>query len=94
MLAFVTHTDSMCAMQEHAGQKVIVFMLTCAYVDLYAIALKRLPDASGLSVTALHGRMKQSQRQASLAAFASQPSGGCSHEEHPHQISTGLDLVS
>lgn len=69
-------------LQAHPQQKIIAFTLTCACVDLYATVLKRLPEASGLSITALHGRMKQSQRQASLAAFATQPSGIGSSPSH------------
>ena len=63
------------AVQEHREQKVIAFMLTCACVDLHATLLKNLPAAKGLQVNALHGRMKQSQRQATLQAFATQRSG-------------------
>lgn len=66
---------SMDALQEHKQQKVIAFMLTCACVDLWASLIKRLPEAAGLQVAALHGRMKQSQRQSTLAHFASQPAG-------------------
>ena len=62
-------------LQEHREQKVIAFMLTCACVDLHATLLNNLPAAKGLEVKALHGRMKQSQRQATLQAFASQKSG-------------------
>jgi len=62
-------------LQEHKDQKVIAFMLTCACVDLHATLLKNLPAAKGLQVKALHGRMKQSQRQATLSAFAAQKAG-------------------
>ena len=65
--------------QEHREQKVIAFMLTCACVDLHATLLKNLPAAKGLQVNALHGRMKQSQRQATLQAFAAQKSGIACH---------------
>ena len=67
------------AVQEHREQKVIAFMLTCACVDLHATLLKNLPAAKGLQVNALHGRMKQSQRQATLQAFAAQKSGTVCH---------------
>ena len=61
--------------QAHRAHKAIVYMLTCAAVDYYAAALRLLPGARGLAVTSLHGRMKQSHRDAALAAFAAQPAG-------------------
>ena len=62
--------------QERAGEKVIVYFLTCAAVDFYALALPLVaPEKAGIGVRALHGRMKQAQRQATLAAFAKAPSG-------------------
>lgn len=62
-------------MQEHKQCKVIAYVLTCAVVDLYATLLKALPAAKGLDIRPLHGRMKQNQRQAALAAFAEKDSG-------------------
>ena len=62
-------------LQEHKQQKVIAFMLTCACVDLWASLIKRLPEARSLQVLALHGRMKQSQRESTLSQFAAQPAG-------------------
>ncbi len=44
----------------HARQ-VIVYFLTCACVDFYSDALAMLPQLSGVSMTALHGRMKQAR---------------------------------
>lgn len=61
--------------QEHKKQKVIVYSLTCACVELLTTVLKRLPRAKGLSVKALHGRMKQNQRHSALDAFSSQQAG-------------------
>jgi ATP-dependent RNA helicase DDX55/SPB4 len=43
----------------HRDQKVIVYFLTCACVELYALLLKRLPALKGLQVSALHGKLKQ-----------------------------------
>jgi hypothetical protein len=63
------------AAQAHAREKVIVYFLTCACVDLFAAALPRLPAAAGLRLAALHGRMKQAAREAVLAAFAAQDGG-------------------
>lgn len=69
--------------QEHATQKVIVYFLTCACVDWAAAALSRLPQARGLPPPrALHGRMKQAAREATLAAFADEPAG----ERRPSRI--------
>ena len=68
------------------GERVIVYFLTCAAVDFFAAVLPRIPpgrwgggDGGGggggggggsLRPIALHGRMKQSAREAALAAFA------------------------
>ncbi|CAL8464167.1 g3702 [Coccomyxa elongata] len=62
-------------LQEHRDEKVIVYFLTCACVDFYSLALPAAAGAEQLDVTALHGKMKQSQREAKLAAFAASPSG-------------------
>ena len=64
-------------MQAHAEEKCIVYFLTCACVDLFALLLGRL---AGLApplppVRALHGRMKQAAREATLASFAALPAG-------------------
>ena len=53
----------------------IAYALTCACVDFYSTVLKQLPEAAGLVVKSLHGRMKQSQRQATLAAFSAADAG-------------------
>lgn len=57
----------------------IVYFLTCACVDFYALALHiALGEKGGkpdTRVTALHGKMKQSQRESKLAAFTSSQSG-------------------
>ena len=84
------------AAQDHQGEKAIVYFLTCAAVDFYALALPLVMEGAapavkesssagkkpqkqqgkaGWQVAALHGRMKQSQREATLAAFAAAPSG-------------------
>ena len=56
-------------------EKAIVYFLTCACVDLHAAVLGRLPGLQGIHVKALHGRMKQAAREATLATFAALPSG-------------------
>ena len=55
--------------------QVIVYFLTCACVDYFADALARLPALRGLSLTALHGRLKQSARERAMAAFSAAPGG-------------------
>lgn len=42
-----------------AGEKVIVYFLTCASVDYMATVLPRLPHGEGLRLLALHGGLKQ-----------------------------------
>ena len=65
----------MSLLQSHQQDKVIVYFLTCACVDLYAALLLRLPGAAPLPVCALHGRMKQAAREAVLADFTDLPAG-------------------
>lgn len=63
-------------LQRHKQEKVIVYFLTRACVDFYALVLKRLhKETAGLQVRALHGSMKQAQREATLAAFTDLPAG-------------------
>lgn len=54
------------------GQKVIVYFLTCACVDFFAALLTRLQQTKSLNVLALHGRMKQVQRERFLQKFDEQ----------------------
>ena len=65
---------SLCA-QEHREEKIIVYFLTCAAVDFYALALPIAAGKDGVQASALHGKMKQSQREATLAAFTSKSGG-------------------
>jgi len=84
-----------CAAQAHAREKVIVYFLTCACVDLFAAALPRLPAAAGLRLAALHGRMKQAAREAVLAAFAALDGGAPRRRTPGVQAGVPLDrLVS
>jgi ATP-dependent RNA helicase DDX55/SPB4 len=64
-----------CDAQEHRGSKVIVYMLTCACVDFFATVLGQLPEAAGLRLVTLHGRMKQAAREAHLADYAAGEAG-------------------
>lgn len=68
-------------LQIHSEEKVIVYFLTCACVDFFALILPRLMKLKPLAghkwsgMHALHGRMKQSVREATLSAFSSAPVG-------------------
>jgi hypothetical protein len=68
-------TDQIAFLASHASCKTIVYFLTCACVEHAAMALKRHPLLKGLHTSALHGKLKQAQREATLAAFAEQPAG-------------------
>ncbi|KAG2447782.1 hypothetical protein HYH02_007239 [Chlamydomonas schloesseri] len=59
------------------SRKVIVYAMTCAGVDHLAAVLPRLPQlaTSGVRLRALHGRMKQAAREATLEAFRALPAG-------------------
>ncbi|PRW20643.1 DEAD-box ATP-dependent RNA helicase 18 [Chlorella sorokiniana] len=62
-------------LQDHTTEKTIVYFLTCACVDFVSAVLPRLPQCKMLSVKALHGKMKQAARAATLSSFAEAPSG-------------------
>lgn len=60
-------------LKEHSECKLIVYFLTCACVDFYESVLKELlPESNAI---ALHGKMKQSQREAALGKFTELKSG-------------------
>ena len=59
--------------KEHRECKVIVYFLTCACVDFYESALSTM--LSDCHPIALHGKMKQSAREAALGKFTSQEAG-------------------
>ncbi len=59
--------------REHRSCKMIVYFLTCACVDFYESAVKELLPES--STIALHGKMKQKQRESALGVFTEQSSG-------------------
>lgn len=69
----------------HSNEKIIVYFLTCACVDYFSLAIPALAraakekgtnidpcftDKKKSSIHVLHGRMKQSAREASLNAFS------------------------
>lgn len=57
--------------------KGIIYFLTCACVDYFAVALEALKAAFGITVPVyvLHGKMKQRAREGALAAFAKAAEG-------------------
>ena len=66
-------------LKENRDKKTIVYFLTCACVDYFATAMCDGAPASpghGVNMVALHGKMKQSQREQALEKFAT-GSGGC-----------------
>ncbi|KAL7539931.1 hypothetical protein ACHAWF_006545 [Thalassiosira exigua] len=61
LLAFLT---------QHSEEKVMVFFLTCASVEFYAAALKKLPPpCKGYEYEALHGKMVQKKRERAVDRF-------------------------
>ncbi len=54
-----------------------MYFLTCACVDFAAAALACLPHMQRVTVCALHGRMKQAAREATLTAFTDLKAGEC-----------------
>jgi len=66
-------------LKENSDKKTIVYFLTCACVDYFATAMcDGAPASPGatVDVVALHGKMKQSQREQALGRFAA-GAGGC-----------------
>ena len=65
-------------LREHRTEKIIVYFLTCSCVDFVSLALRRLgPEfIPGIKVHALHGRMKQAAREATLEDYT-RLSAGC-----------------
>eukprot|EP00850_Spirogloea_muscicola_P010909 SM000065S20258 [mRNA] locus=s65:520709:524139:- [translate_table: standard] len=58
-------------LQQHKDKKLIVYFLTCACVDYWALALPLvLAHSCALPVFALHGKMKQRAREKVLADFS------------------------
>eukprot|EP00898_Chlorokybus_atmophyticus_P003812 jgi/Chlat1/4431/Chrsp29S00326 len=66
----------------HSSAKCIVYFLTCASVDYWAMVLQQLRELKSLKMQALHGKMKQaceltatSQREKALAEYTEWPAG-------------------
>lgn len=60
---------------EHQTQKTIVYFLTCACVDYFLLALRRLPQLQGLFINSIHGKMKQVGREKAIKAFTEREGG-------------------
>ena len=69
------HYGSNFALQEHRHKKVIVYFLTCAMVDFFYVSMMQLPQLATVHMHALHGRMKQAAREATMAAFVNSAAG-------------------
>ncbi|KAG0569950.1 hypothetical protein KC19_6G127800 [Ceratodon purpureus] len=62
-------------LSEHRKNKIILYFMTCACVDYWAIILPQLEALSGIQAVALHGKMKQAVREKALAVFAGLSAG-------------------
>ncbi|KAK6926854.1 protein of unknown function DUF4217 [Dillenia turbinata] len=60
---------------KNKSKKIIIYFMTCACVDYWGVVLPRLAILKGFSIIPLHGKMKQSAREKSLASFTSLSSG-------------------
>ena len=69
------------ARQLAAGQKVMVYFLTCACVDYYAAALPLLPQLRGAAMRPLHGKMAPSTRTRTYEWFVSAGAGAPAGDE-------------
>ena len=62
-------------MQEHHDRKMIVYFLTCASVDFFYAAFAQLPQRPAAQLYALHGKMQQQTREATVTAYAANAAG-------------------
>ncbi|CAL1387718.1 unnamed protein product [Linum trigynum] len=60
---------------KNKSRKTIIYFMTCACVDYWGVVLPQLSVLKGLSLIALHGKMKQNAREKALAKFTSLTSG-------------------
>ncbi|CAI5535211.1 unnamed protein product [Closterium sp. Naga37s-1] len=56
-------------LSQHPDRKVMLFVMTCACVDYWGSVLPLLSPLKGISFFPLHGKLKQSKRDAAVAAF-------------------------
>eukprot|EP00250_Pteridium_aquilinum_P020533 c24851_g2_i1 orf=38-1573(-) len=60
---------------EFSSAKIIVYFMTCACVDFWGTVLPTLKCLKKVPMVSLHGKMRQSVREKSLAQFASMHAG-------------------
>lgn len=70
-------------LQEHCDEKVIVYFLTCASVDFFSAALAQLPQMASARLHALHGKMKQQAREATMTAYSTGTAGEALKFQNP-----------
>lgn len=58
---------------QRTDQKVIVYFLTCASVDYFALVLPKLPGGDAIPFMALHGHMKQRKVRPRCCAYSATP---------------------
>lgn len=76
-------------MQEHCNEKVIIYFLTCASVDFFFAALSQLPQMATAQLHALHGKMKQQAREATMTAYSTGTAGRLGLSLRPALIQHG-----
>eukprot|EP00033_Pygsuia_biforma_P005058 GCRY01005551.1.p1 GENE.GCRY01005551.1~~GCRY01005551.1.p1 ORF type:complete len:600 (+),score=84.63 GCRY01005551.1:123-1922(+) len=62
-------------LQRHKENKVIVFVLTCAYVDFLSKVIPQVPGVERNSIRALHGKMGMKKRTLTLQQFLKDKKG-------------------
>ena len=67
-----------------------MYLLTCACVDFFEAALLQVAELKGVQLHALHGRMKQAVREATLQAYTTQPAGLLSRDSPEKHTLTGI----
>ncbi|GAB2299343.1 DEAD-box ATP-dependent RNA helicase 18 [Dionaea muscipula] len=60
---------------QNKSKKIIIYFMTCACVDYWGVVLQHINILKGFSLIPLHGKMKQTAREKSLALFTSLSSG-------------------
>uniref|UniRef100_A0A1J3JG74 ATP-dependent RNA helicase n=1 Tax=Noccaea caerulescens TaxID=107243 RepID=A0A1J3JG74_NOCCA len=60
---------------ENKSKKLIVYFMTCACVDYWALVLSKIPTLKSIPLIPIHGNMKQNARDKALASFTEASSG-------------------
>ncbi|GLT92924.1 hypothetical protein SLE2022_107340 [Rubroshorea leprosula] len=60
---------------KNKSKKIIIYFMTCACVDYWAVVLPQVTALKGLPLIPLHGKLKQTVREKALALFTSLSSG-------------------